>query len=105
MRKADSSDLCRAFRDTKEMSVHQCANGLRLYSYGYRDANSQQLRFLQKQSTAEAVEKLYQKVKEIPALNREFWEKVALAPAEKNLLTMADIREIKNACQILQIVL
>ncbi|MBR2310846.1 MAG: AAA family ATPase [Oscillospiraceae bacterium] len=94
-----------AFGGTKDLLVNRCINGPRLYSYGYRNGNSEQLRFVQEQAIAEEVEKFYKKAKEILARNTEFLEKVAQALAAKKLLTSADIQEIKNSCKIVQVVL
>lgn len=99
------SDLDRAFRQTKDLLVNRCINSMRLYSYGYGDCNSEQLRFVQEQAVAEEVEKLYKKAKEILARNTEFLEKVAQKLAAKKLLTTADIQEIKNGCKIVPVVL
>ena len=97
------SDLDRAFLDTRDLLVNRCTNGLRLHSLGRDD--TQQLRFVQEEATAEEVEKLYKKAKEILALNTEFLEKLARALAEKKLLTTADIQEIKASCKIVPVAL
>ena len=45
----------------------------------------------------------YRKAKEIISANREFFEKLAAALAEKKLLSAVDIQQIREDCRIVSV--
>ena len=94
-------DIDQAFDMTKELLTNKCINGFRLHSNGYDD--TERLKSEQEKATSEEVERFYQKAIEIIAYNREFLEKIAIALAEKKLLTAADVQRIKSECKIYQV--
>jgi len=98
-------DLDHAFDKMRDLVINRGICGLHLYSYGYRDANSQNLRTEQEQATAKEIEKIYRKVKEILSLNAEFLEKLADALSRKKLLSAADVQKIKSECKIVPVAL
>ena len=98
-------DLDNAFSEMKDLVINRGICGLHLYSYGYRDANSQNLRAEQEQATAKEIEKIYRKVKEILSLNAEFLEKLADALSRKKLLSAADVQKIQSECKIVPVAL
>lgn len=100
-----SRDLEHAFGRMKDLVTERCINGLHLYSYGYADANSPQLQSSQEQVIAAEVEKAYRKAKEVLSLNAEYFEKVAVALAQKKLLSAADMQRIKSECKIVPVAL
>ena len=94
-------DLADAFNAVRRSVVDCCASGFQLYSYGsYND--SPELKARQEQIVATEVERYYRKAKDILYENREFLEKTASALAQKGLLTMLDVRAIKNECACLK---
>ena len=46
------------------------------------------------------MERYYRKAKEIISANREFFEKLAAALAEKKLLSAVDIEKIREGCKM-----
>lgn len=98
-----SRDLDRAFESARDLVVNMCISGLHLHSSDYGD--SQRLKSEQEQAVSAEVEKYYRKAKEIIALNHEFFEKVALALAQKRLLSAVDIKAIKAECKIVSVTL
>lgn len=94
-------DIDHAFDVTKELLTNMCINGFRLHASGYDD--TEQLKAEQEKAICEEVERFYQKAIEIIAHNREFLEKIAVALAEKKLLTAADVQRIKSECKIYQV--
>ncbi len=96
-------DLDQAFDRTRDLVVNNCVCGLHLYGNGYND--SARLKSEQEQVVAVEVEKFYRKAKEIISLNHEFFEKIAVALAEKRLLSAVDIQQIKNECEIVPVVI
>lgn len=96
-------DLDQAFDRTKDLVVNTCIRGLHLHCNGYED--SERLKSEQEQVVAAEVEKFYRKAKEIISLNHEFFEKIAVALAEKRLLSAVDIKKIKSECEIVPVVL
>lgn len=94
-------DIDQAFDMTKELLTNKCINGFRLHANGYDD--TERLKSEQEKATSEEVERFYQKAIEIIAHNREFLEKIAIALAEKKLLTAADVQRIKSECKIYQV--
>lgn len=98
-------DLEQAFDRTKDLIINTGMCGLHLYSYGYGEANSPLLQASQEQVAAAEVEKFYRKAKEILTLNKEFLDKVAAALAQKKLLSVADIQEIKGSCKVVPVAL
>jgi ATP-dependent Zn protease len=72
-----------------------------LHANGYED--TERLKSEQEKATSEEVERFYQKAIEIIAHNREFLEKIAVALAEKKLLTADDVQRIKSDCKIVQV--
>ncbi len=99
----NSRDLDSAFNNAKNLVVNNCICGLHLHKNEYED--SQRLWSEQEQAVAAEVEKYYRKAKEILAYNKDFFEKLATALAKKGFLTMADIKEIKEACTITPVAL
>jgi ATP-dependent Zn protease len=89
----------------RDLVINRGICGLHLYSYGYRDANSQNLWTEQEKATAKEIEKIYRKVKEILSLNAEFLEKLADALSRKKLLSAADVQKIKSECKIVPVAL
>ena len=51
------------------------------------------------------VERYYRKAKEIITLNAEYFEKVAVALAQKKLLSTVDMQRIKSECKIVPVAL
>ena len=49
------------------------------------------------------MERYYRKAKEIISANREFFEKLAAALAEKKLLSAVDIQQIREDCRIVSV--
>lgn len=96
-------DLDQAFGMTKDLVVNNCISGFHLHCNGYED--SERLKSEQEQAVAAEVEKFYRKAKEIISLNHEFFEKIAVALAEKRLLSAVDIKKIKSECEIVPVVL
>ena len=96
-------DLDQAFDRTKELIANNCYSGFHLHCNGYDD--SERLRSEQEQAVSVEVEKFYRKAKEIISLNQEFFEKVAVALAQKKLLSAVDIKQIKSECEIVPVTL
>lgn len=96
-------DLNQAFKRTKGLVVNKCVSGLHLYSNGHTD--TQQRRSEQEQVIFAEIEKFYRKAKEIIALNHDFFEKIAVALAQKRLLTAVDIQNIKSECKVVAVTL
>ena len=94
----NSRDIDQAFSAVKELVVSNCICGFHLHQNGYED--SQNLWSAQEQAISAEVEKYYKKAKEILASNKEFFEKLAVALSNKGFLAMADIKEIKDSCEI-----
>ena len=99
----NSRDLDQAFDMTTKLVVSNCVCGLHLHKNAYED--SQHLWSAQEQAVSAEVEKYYKKAKEILALNSEFLNKVAGALAKNSLLTMTDIKAIKDTCTIVPVAL
>ena len=91
-------DLDQAFQGTMNLISDLCVCGLHLHGNGYND--TQELKAKQEQAVATEVERYYRKAKEIISLNKEFYEKIAEALSEKGLITMLDIQDIKNECNL-----
>lgn len=96
-------DLDQAFDRAKDLVVNICICGLHLHCNSYRD--SENLKSAQEQAMSAEIDRCYRKAKEILSLNHEFFEKTAAALAQKQLLSAADIQEIKNKCEIVPVVL
>lgn len=96
-------DLNQAFDQVQDLTVKKCINGLHLHSNYNMD--SERLHTEQEQVIASEVERYCRKAKEILALNRDFFEKVASALAKKRLLTAADVQKIKSECTIVPVAL
>ena len=94
-----SKDLDNAFNAMRRLVIDNCICGFPLHGAEYGD--SEELQARQEQATAMEIEKYYRQAKEILAANREFFEKTAAALARKGLLTMLDLREIRESCTIL----
>lgn len=94
-------DIDQAFDMTKELLTNKCINGFHLHANGYGD--TERLKSEQEKSAFEEVEKFYQKAIEIIVRNHEFLEKIAVALAEKKLLTAGDVQRIKSECKIYQV--
>lgn len=93
-------DLADAFNAVRRKVCDLCTNGFQFYSYGSGD--SPELRARQEQVVAAEVEKYYRRAKDILHENREFLDKTAEALAQKGLLTMLDMRVIRNECACLK---
>lgn len=96
-------DLDQAFDRTRDLVVNNCTSGLHLHCNGYED--SPRLKSEQEQAVSAEVEKYYRKAKEIISLNYEFFERIAVALAEKRLLSAVDIQKIKSECKIVSVAL
>ena len=94
-------DIEQAYHVVQDLVTNKCINGLRLYSKGYEE--SECLRVEQEKIISAEIEKFYHKAKEIIARNREFLDKIAVALAEKKLLTAVDVQKIKSECKIYQV--
>lgn len=96
-----SSDLDHAFDKVRELLSDTCINGFSFYSRGYSE--SEHLKASLEQAVAAEVERYYRKAKEIISANREFFEKLAAALAEKKLLSAVDIQQIREDCRIVSV--
>ena len=96
-----SSDLDHAFDKVRELLSDTCINGFSFYSRGYSE--SEHLKASLEQAVAAEVERYYRKVKEIISANREFFEKLAAALAEKKLLSAVDIEKIRGECRVVPV--
>ena len=96
-------DLDEAFDRTKGLVENDCICGLHLHYNGFED--SENLKSAQEQAVSAEIEKFYRKAKEIISLNHEFFEKIAVALAQKRLLSTVDIQKIKHDCKIVPVVL
>ena len=99
-----SRDLDRTFDRVKDLAVERCINGFHLHNYGYGE-NSEQLKAAQEHVISGEVERYYRKAKEILTLNAEYFEKVAVALAQKKLLSAVDMQRIKSECKIVPVAL
>lgn len=97
------SDIDQAFGITRELVVSTCTCGFHLHQSMFKD--SQQPLSAQEQAISAEVEKYYKKAKEILSLNKEFFEKIAAALAQKKLLSAVDVQKIKSECKIVSVVL
>ena len=93
-------DLEDAFEAARNLVEDHCYKGFSLYSYGHRHDNSQELIARQETAIAAMVEESYRKVKAILHQNRDFFEAVAHALAEKGILTASDICNLRKNCTI-----
>lgn len=93
-----SKDLDNAFDAMRKLVVDNCICGFQLHASNYGD--SEELQTRQAQAVASEIEHCYRTAKEILAANSEFLEKTASALARKGLLTMVEIREIRESCVI-----
>ena len=94
-------DLADAFNAVRKSVVDRCANGFQFYSYGSYD-DSPELKARQEQVVAAEVEKYYRRAKDILHENREFLDRTASALTQKGLLTMLDMKAIRNECACLE---
>ena len=90
------SDLNQAFRMVGDMIADHCSCGFQFHSIDYRYSEDLQAR--KEQAAACEMERYYRKAKEILACNTVLLEKVAQALLKKDLLTMADLEELKRGC-------
>ena len=67
--------------------------------------DTEHLKAEQEQAVSAEIEKYYRKAKEIISLNQDFFEKVAVALAQKRLLSAVDIKQIKSECNIVSVAL
>lgn len=95
-------DLDHAFEVAENMVEDHCCTGFSLYRSDNR-SNSEELLARQETAIAAIVDQHYYKVREILHQNREFFEAVAHALAEKGILTVSDISEIRNNCTITEV--
>ena len=96
-----ASDLNYAFDKVRNLLSRTCINGFSFYSRGYSE--SEHLEASLEQAAAAEVERYYRKAKEIISANREFFEKLAAALAEKKLLSAVDIQQIREDCRIVSV--
>lgn len=96
-------DIDEAFDRTRDLVENNCICGLHLHYNGFED--SENLKSAQEQAVSAEIEKFYRKAKEIISLNHEFFEKIAVALAQKRLLSAVDIQKIKHDCKIVPVVL
>ena len=94
-------DLDQAFDRVSDLIVQTCTSGFRFHNNNY--SNSERLMSEQEQAVAAEVEKYYRKAKEILSANWEFFEKIAVALAQKKLLSTVDIQKIKSECKIIPV--
>ena len=94
------NDLNRAYSMTRDMHEDLCYGGFSLYA-GHCVSEKQQERV--EIATAASVEDFYRKAKEILCKNREFLEKMAKALASKDVLLAADIKRIREECEIAEV--
>ena len=79
-----------------DMIADHCSCGFQFHSIDYRYSKDLQAR--KEQAAACEMERYYRKAKEILACNTVLLEKVAQALLKKDLLTMADLEELKRGC-------
>lgn len=96
-----ASDLNYAFERVSHLLSDYCINGLSFYSRGFGD--SEHLKASLEQAAAAEVERYYRKAKEIISANREFFEKLAAALAEKKLLSAVDVEKIREECRVVPV--
>ena len=96
-----SSDLDHAFDKERELLSDTCINGFSFYSRGYSE--SEHLKASLEQAAAAEVERYYRKAKEVISTNREFFEKLAAALAEKKLLSAVDIEKIRGEWRVVPV--
>lgn len=89
-----ASDLHSVFENVCELIGEECVCGFSNYLKGYDD--SEQKRHEIEVIASAQVEKYFHKAKEILAQNRELFEAIARALAEKVTITKMDIQEIKK---------
>lgn len=87
------SDLNDAYNQMKHLVADQCVFGLEYYS---DFKNSPELMAKQERRTAEELERLYQKAKEILAANMSLLDGVAKVLAERGILTAYDIAALEE---------
>ena len=92
-----SDDLDDAFRNMERLVQDLCYAGFDLYESCHRD-NSPDLAARQETAIAAEVERYYRRTRELLCRNRDFFEAMAHALAEKGVLTAADIRGIRERC-------
>lgn len=97
------NDLDQAFRMVGDGIVDNCSCGFRFHSINY--SSSEDLRAEREQAASCEMERYYRKAKEILACNNVFFEKVAQALLKKDLLTMADLKELKKGCALVSVVI
>lgn len=95
------NDLDQAFRMVGDGIVDNCSCGFRFHSINY--SSSEDLRAEREQAAPCEMERYYRKAKEILACNNVFFEKVAQALLKKDLLTMADLKELKKGCALVSV--
>lgn len=94
-------DFQQAFYTTRDLVVNTCISGFHLHGNGMDE--SQRLLSEQEKAVSIEIEKYYKKAKEILSLNRDFFERIAVALAKKRLLSAADIQKIKSECEIVSV--
>ena len=95
-------DLGQAFHMMDDLVGDSCSCGFAYYSKGMRE-DSEELKAKREMVVASEVEKAYRKAKEILAVNRTFFEKIAEELARKRLLTKKDVQRIKAECTIVPV--
>lgn len=100
----DEWDLDEAFIKMRQLVGDNGICGLHLHAYMRTDDSQRLLEEIEQVVSAE-IERYYRKAKEILAKNSDFFEKIAASLAEKSVLTMADIRRMKESCVIVPVAL
>ena len=95
-------DLFQAFSKVGSLVRETCCCGFNMCSTR-RIIDSEDLKSRIEQATAAEVERYYRKAKEILSVNAGFLDALATALLERNFLSMYDIAEIKETCNIVQV--
>ena len=95
-------DLFQAFSKVGSLVGETCCCGFNMCS-SRRIIDSEDLKSRIEQATAAEVERYYRKAKEILSVNAGFLDALATALLERNFLSMYDIAEIKETCNIVQV--
>lgn len=89
-----SEDLNIVYQNINKLVGDECVCGFSNYSYGFDDSEHKKHEL--EVIAASQMEKYYRKAKEIITQNKELFEAVARALAEKSTITKMDIQKIKK---------
>ena len=95
------SDLSRAYNMTRELHEDLCYGGFSLHA-DHRVSEKQQERV--ETATVASVEDYYRKAKEILCKSGDFLGKTAKALAAKDVLLAADLKTMREECEIVEVV-